>query len=178
MSRIRFAAGAFVAAVLVACSSASTSADAGAPVAGSCDAISSACHAYDKISSTGHDCHELGHAGDDAKCAPEREKCLTACPPRDASAAQDQDASVDAQTDAPAPSQLCVDLCGCLDQVCKAKAGYPFSAASSCLDTCAGWSAAQHECYPKWCKLARTNSTGHVCEHAWGAHALDECDTL
>ena len=179
MLSLRHASIGLAALLFVACSATpSAGPDAGASIAGSCDALASACHPYSRESALGKECHDLGHEGDDAKCAPERDRCLAGCPPRDASTGTDAatDAPTDAATDAASP--LCTALCSCLDQHCKAKTGYPFASTSSCLETCARWSDAERECFPKWCNQARTTSSNHVCEHAWGGLGLAECDTL
>lgn len=170
-------------ALLAACSSSSS--DPAADVAGACNAIASACHAYDTGAGIGAECHDLGHAGDDAKCAPRRAECLAACPETDGGygghGGHGEDAgnggAADAGADA-AADPMCVELCTCLDATCKAQQGYPFGAEGSCLAACAKLSAEAKECYPKWCAKAKSSGGGHDCEHAWGKFGLVECDSL
>lgn len=179
-----FSAGA-VALVVAACSSSSDSDPAPVDPSGSCGAIASACHPYDKETAIGHECHELGHSSTDATCAPRRAECLAACPPRDAGpkpAADggDTDAATEGGADGgadAAPDPFCTDYCACLADTCTAIAGYPFAAAGSCATHCAALSAAEKACWPKFCNDAKAsmNNKDHLCEHAWGAHDLDEC---
>lgn len=66
--------------------------DAGdaSPDAGSlCEKIGTQCHPYDLGAGEGdaHECHEIGHAGNEANCAAESARCLAACSPSDAGAA-------------------------------------------------------------------------------------------
>lgn len=44
-----------------------------------CRAISSACHAVDPGSGPIHECHDVGHAGDDATCREREAECLALC---------------------------------------------------------------------------------------------------
>src|SRR5688572_7543944 len=65
---------------------------------GSCRQLARQCHPYDKGAGIGHDCHELGHNGDDSKCGPRKDECLAACPPTDGGDVH-EDASADAGSD-------------------------------------------------------------------------------
>jgi uncharacterized repeat protein (TIGR04052 family) len=55
-----------------------TCVDGGAPV-DACTDLGSSCHVVDPGSGPLHECHELGHAGDQLACAEERGACVTAC---------------------------------------------------------------------------------------------------
>lgn len=171
-----------VAVVFGACST-STGSSSGAPVdvTGSCAAIATRCHPYDKESAIGHECHDLGHDGTDTTCAPRKAECLAACPEREAGPKPPPvDAAVvdggDAAADA-APDTFCADYCTCLADTCAAIAGYPFAAAGSCASHCAVLSAEEKACWPKFCADAKTSTSNkmHLCEHAWGSLGLDEC---
>lgn len=184
--RVAVFVAAATAIVVVACSSSSGSEPAPVDPAGSCSAIASACHPYDKESLLGHECHELGHSSTDATCAPRKAECLAACPPREAGAkpvdggGSDPEAGADGGTDGgsdAAPDTLCTDYCTCLADTCAALAGYPFAAAGSCAAHCSALSAPERACWPKWCSDAKASTSNqvHLCEHAWGMYDLDEC---
>lgn len=186
MKRAAFTLVALVAtAVIVACSS--STADTPADPAGSCAALASQCHSYSKESAFAKECHDLGHAGDDVACAPKKDACLAACPPREGgtthpdtdagdAAAPTVDAATDAAPDA-AVDQLCIDHCACLAETCTTFAGYPFAAPGSCAAACAQLGAPERACLPHWCVDAKasTSTKAHLCEHAWNMYGLDEC---
>jgi hypothetical protein len=159
---------------------------------GSCAVLASRCHKYDKVSQLGHDCHELGHAGNDNACFPKKAECLAGCPetdggssthPPDDSGASPSDSGLDGSQptsdggggDGPS----CEAHCMCLMQTCATEMGYPFPTAEQCKTTCNGWTAEEKICLPKWCIKAKdvANKT-HLCEHAWGKLGTDECETL
>jgi|GEM_PF-3561322 len=183
-----FVASSLLASVAAACSSSSSSPPSG-DTNGACAAVASACHPYDKESAIGHECHELGHEGDDAKCAVRRAECLAACPPKpeedaggaDAvSEAAPGDASADAG-DGSTADPACTALCRCLGTTCSGVAGYPFADEAACLSKCASLGAEEKACFPKWCAKAESasgSSATHFCEHAWGKLGTNECDTL
>jgi uncharacterized repeat protein (TIGR04052 family) len=51
-----------------------------APVATSpCDDLGSTCHVVEARSSAAHECHELGHGGDEAACVQGRAACIDTC---------------------------------------------------------------------------------------------------
>lgn len=158
--------------VVVACSNAPMMIDP----TGSCRAIASACHPYDTGAGIGHDCHELGHVGDDLKCAPKKAECLAACPPKDAGDVHDAmvaDVASDVAVD-PCPA-----FCTCMEQTCSMVTGYPYKMQGACLDACKKLGPDERACFPKWCEMAKSSSQMmHLCEHAWGAFGIDECDTL
>ncbi|MEO8181565.1 MAG: MbnP family copper-binding protein [Deltaproteobacteria bacterium] len=47
--------------------------------AAACDGLGSNCHAVEASSAEAHECHELGHAGDEAACAEGRAACIATC---------------------------------------------------------------------------------------------------
>jgi len=47
--------------------------------ASACDGLGSNCHVVDAGSAAAHECHELGHAGDEAACAAGRAACIDTC---------------------------------------------------------------------------------------------------
>lgn len=175
-----------VVALIIACSD-----DDAAPAVDTTDAcaeLASRCHPYDKASALGHECHELGHAGDDNACAPRKAECLAACPPTEAGASHgiDFDASPDSavvpegSTEAgPDSGDMCTPWCECLTETCSTQNGYPFTSTADCVTKCPILSADEKACLPKWCEQAKTlaNKT-HTCEHAWGMYGTDECETL
>lgn len=179
---VPFAGAAFLTCIAVACGT--TSSAPPEDPAGSCRVIASACHFYDQGSGLAHDCHELGHAGDDVKCGPRKAECVSACPPREGGTTHPEDAQApdgaDGGADAPADGpDMCIAYCDCLAQSCSMVAGYPFSAPGSCAAQCVQMNTDQRACWPKWCQGASTSAIhDHYCEHAWGKYGLDECDTL
>ncbi len=44
-----------------------------------CDGLGSTCHVVDTGSGAAHECHELGHAGDQAACGEQRAACIDTC---------------------------------------------------------------------------------------------------
>jgi hypothetical protein len=156
---------------------------------GSCGELASRCHPYDKRTAIGHECHELGHAGDDKACAPRRAECLAACPDLpdiDANTSHPTDdggSSTDAPASSDAPAvdagDICTPYCECLLPTCSSQTGFPFASVDACKTQCATLGTAEKVCWPKWCEKAKTltNKT-HTCEHAWGKLGLDECETL
>ncbi|HTV23132.1 MAG TPA: MbnP family protein, partial [Polyangiaceae bacterium] len=44
-----------------------------------CDGLGSNCHIVDESSAEAHECHELGHGGDEAACAEGRAACIDTC---------------------------------------------------------------------------------------------------
>lgn len=159
---------------------------------GSCAVIASRCHKYDKVSAIGHDCHELGHAGNDDACFPKKAECLANCPETDGSASHPptEDSGTTTTTDGGDPDgsqpfadaggdNPCEAHCVCLMQTCAAETGYPFPTPEECKTTCNGWTKEEKICLPKWCLKAKdvANKT-HLCEHAWGELGTDECETL
>ncbi len=173
-----------LAGVFAACGSSSSDPP---DVAGSCRAIAGACHRYDQGGGLAHECHELGHAGDDAACGPKKDECLAACPPVEAGADAGQDGSSasdggadggpSADADAGDP---CATYCQCMQDTCSTQAGYPFATPADCASACAQQAAEERACWPVWCAQAKSATTtkAHLCEHAWGKFGLDECDTL
>jgi uncharacterized repeat protein (TIGR04052 family) len=63
--------------------------DAAPDAASVCETLGSQCHPYDLGAGEGdaHECHEIGHAGNETTCAAERARCLAACSPGDAGGA-------------------------------------------------------------------------------------------
>ncbi|MBX3185374.1 MAG: hypothetical protein KF819_00100 [Labilithrix sp.] len=180
MSRAIFAASLAVGVAFAACSSNTPSTE---DPAGSCDQLARACHPYDKETAIGHECHELGHAGNDTACAPRKAECLAACPPREAGptptpvdAGEAGDGGDASSTDG-GETDVCPAYCTCLAEACSAIAGYPFAAAGSCAARCAAMTADEKKCWPGFCEQAKTSaaSKAHLCEHAWGDLGLDEC---
>jgi hypothetical protein len=137
-----------------ACSSSTPSADP----TGSCREIARACHPHDTGSGIAHECHELGHDGNDALCAPRRDECLAACPPREAgSDAGAETPEEDAATDAPGDVEQdpCPAHCACMVETCSSQPGYPCADESQCLAACAAHTSEQKECWPKFCARAK-----------------------
>jgi uncharacterized repeat protein (TIGR04052 family) len=50
-----------------------------APATSACDGLGSTCHVVDATSAEAHECHELGHGGDEAACAEGRAACIETC---------------------------------------------------------------------------------------------------
>jgi uncharacterized repeat protein (TIGR04052 family) len=50
-----------------------------APSTSACDGLGSTCHVVAESSTAAHDCHELGHAGDEAACGASRASCIDTC---------------------------------------------------------------------------------------------------
>lgn len=48
-------------------------------LASACDGLGRTCHVVDATSAAAHECHELGHRGDDAACAAGRAACIDTC---------------------------------------------------------------------------------------------------
>ncbi len=144
---------------------------------GSCRQLASRCHPYDEGGGLGHECHELGHEGDDQKCGPRREECLAACPPKDGGT-EHEDASADAGSDSGGDAAhdagdggdtLCTAYCACMTATCAAITGYPYTAPGSCESACAGFDQQARACWPKFCEEAKDDADKkHNCEHAWG----------
>ncbi|HTM45218.1 MAG TPA: hypothetical protein VL137_09710 [Polyangiaceae bacterium] len=62
-----------------------------------CEALASACDPFENNDGgTGHDCHELGHMGDEAACTAQYSTCMAVCAPADASTASDAGDASDA----------------------------------------------------------------------------------
>jgi hypothetical protein len=169
----------WLAALAVACSTSNSGGED--QTKGACQALASGCHSASKGGGLAAECHDLGHAGDDAACFAKKSSCLAACPEvgptdsgaSDASAPSDGGAGDGATTD-----PACAAYCTCLAGACSAIAGYPFAPAGSCESACAAQSAAERACFPRWCAKAESSKGVHDCEHAWGKLGLDECDSL
>jgi hypothetical protein len=178
--------GSLTAAIIVLACGSSSRNEAPADVTGSCRAIASACHRYDKGDGVAHDCHSLGHEStDDALCAKRKAECVAACPPVEAGSVEPgsdsgtNDASSDATADGDAEVDPCPGYCECLTSTCGAQAGYPHATQADCLTACKALTAEQRECWPKFCAEAKAGvSTTHNCEHAWGKFGLDECENF
>jgi hypothetical protein len=164
---VRFAVPATLVAVVVACSSSSNTP---APdYAGSCEILGKQCHGVG--TALADECHDLGHAGDDSKCGPRKAECLAACP-EDAhgdGGHGDTDAGSDASTDAPNADASdgavdgCIAYCECMKSACDV------TDEAACKTTCAGFSAADLECFGDHCEAAKTAADpAHDCQHASG----------
>ena len=57
--------------VVVSCREASS--------ASACDGLGESCHIVDEVSAGAHECHELGHGGDESACAAGRAACIDTC---------------------------------------------------------------------------------------------------
>jgi hypothetical protein len=178
VSSLLFLLGSFV---VVACSS-SDSEDIDPK--GSCSALASACHGVP--GDLAAECHELGHAGDDATCAPRKAECLAACPAsahdagdaggsaKDAGGLGSNDAG-GANPDA-SPDPGCVAYCACMTTACGDQPNYPFAADGVCLAVCADFSAEERSCFGNFCTEASdAGAREHLCEHATGKLGLAEC---
>lgn len=179
--------------VVVACSS-SDDATPAQDFTGSCAALASRCHPYDGKSALGHECHELGHAGDDSKCGPRRAECEAECPPVDGGGHlpfeivdgevvdPPADGGADATAEAAAVDTVCNAYCDCLAPTCKSQPDYPYADVEQCRATCATkFTAEQKECWPKFCERAKNLSEAnrqHECQHAMGFLELAECDEI
>lgn len=168
----RFFSSLAVVATAIACSS-SNSTPAPADNAGSCAQLASQCHGVD--TPLGHECHELGHDGDDAKCGPRKAECLAACPddahgdgghgePQPDAGGEDAgDASDDADAGDP-----CRTYCDCMKSACATT----FEDDAACLSACAAFPAKDYACFTQHCEAAKTAADpAHDCEHASGAVA-------
>ncbi len=79
-----------------------TGAEVGASDAGlsACNRIITKCHDVDPGSGPLHDCHELGHATDEAQCEPKVDECVALCEAANADGGtHDHDAAGDAPHD-------------------------------------------------------------------------------
>jgi hypothetical protein len=167
--------------LFTACSTSSSSTPPADPT-GTCRAIAGACHRYDKGGGFPHECHEIGHAGDDNACAPKKDACLAACPPLpDAGNPADAGSGeVDADTDAAdaQPVDVCVAYCDCMGTTCSSQTGYPYAAADSCMTACHQFDPGEKKCWPNFCAEASQGgpTKDHLCEHGWGKFGLDECE--
>lgn len=146
---------------------------------GSCDVLASQCHGG--ASPLAVECHDLGHAGDDAKCGPRRDECLAACPKEGTEPEPTKDASADSAPadDAAAeagPSAACVDYCTCMATSCSTMNNYPFTDESVCFSACAAFSDEERACFQFHCDdAAGSGSHDHACDHATGKLGLAEC---
>lgn len=106
MKKILFVAFFAAFAGLVACSDddKTPAADPHAGASADCSAIAEACHPLDTGEGAIHDCHEIGHGKDTAKCTEKKAECLQTCVASDASAGDashddDHDHEEDASSD-------------------------------------------------------------------------------
>ncbi len=168
----------FVLLGLIACSSDESKPGTVASAAGSCDLLASRCHGIKTALAT--ECHELGHDGDDAKCAPKKDACLAECPEgaggheeHDAGTTPASEAGADAMPDAPTtPDPACAEYCTCMNASCSGA----FADEGACLSACAKFTSAERDCWTYFCKAAGdAGPSSHKCEHASGGHGLDEC---
>jgi hypothetical protein len=77
-----------------------------------------------------------------------------------------------------ADAGTCTDYCDCVALRCVTMAGYPFPDRPSCMTACGGYDGTEFTCLARWCRFVRLSPPDmrqHWCEHAWGLHALDEC---
>jgi hypothetical protein len=76
------------------------------------------------------------------------------------------------------PSDACVSYCACMEERCHGIPGYPYPDRGSCLGRCAVFNSVELYCWSRWCTDVTTQPdiVGHLCEHAWGRYALDECE--
>ncbi len=93
-------------------------------------------------------------------------------------AAPCDDAGVSSSNDAAPPDPACGPYCACMDSSCRSVKGYPFANVGACVAACSAMTAEERTCYPKWCRLAETTPTSHICDHAAGRLGTAECDTL
>jgi hypothetical protein len=98
--------------------------------------------------------------------------------PATCDAGQCPDTGVATAQDAAPPDPACTPYCACMDSTCRTLKGYPFANVGACLAACGAMTAEERTCYPKWCRLAETTPTTHLCDHAWGRLGTAECDTL
>jgi hypothetical protein len=169
---LRLAIPAALIAVVVACNSSSTSRSPSPDYTGSCEALAKQCHGVK--TPLGDECHDLGHAGDDAKCGPRKAECLAGCPDdahgdggHEDAASTDEDAGSDASADASDGAvDPCIAYCACMTTACSSV----FTDQSACLAACAGFSATNVTCFAASCEDAKTAADpAHDCEHASGA---------
>ena len=161
--------------IVLACSS-SSSTPSNTDYAGSCRELASRCHPIQ--TPLGHECHELGHDGDDAKCGPRKNDCLAECPERDGGDHSPTDSGNDHPTDAASDGAAeagvnpCEAYCACMSATCASEPNYPFADEVACLSACAGFSADDRACFADHCEDAKTAADKeHDCEHASGAVA-------
>jgi len=177
-----------VIALVVACSD---DPDPAPNYSGSCAILASQCHPYDGKTQIGHDCHELGHAGDDSKCGPRLAECQSGCPEIEGGslpfhivdgAVVDEptnDAAADGPTADSGPDE-CTAYCACLEDTCKAKYDSIY-ATGSCVATCKTFTTENRTCWQKFCGRAKNLSEAnraHECDHASGVLADAECDEI
>jgi hypothetical protein len=66
-----------------------------------------------------------------------------------------------------------------MEQRCQSTPGYRYPDRDHCLAACAAFTTEQLMCWSIWCEdvLTQPRIITHLCEHAWGQYALDECET-
>lgn len=136
---------------------------------GSCAELASRCHPVS--TPLGKECHELGHAGDEARCGPRSAECLAECPVGyDAGAHATHDAGpTDAEADGDAGATPCATYCACMSTTCSDQPGYPFADEAACLAACADFTAEHLACQTDACEDAKIAiDKAHDCEHASG----------
>ncbi len=158
---------------IVACSSDDPKTDH----TGACAALASRCHGVG--TPLADECHDLGHAGDDARCGPRRDECLAACPERheDGGDAHSSADASGADADAAAAPE-CITYCSCMKSSCSDEVNYPFGDESVCYAACAAFSSGERSCFQSFCTAAGAPDAGaksHQCEHATGKLGLAEC---
>ena len=64
-----------------------------------------------------------------------------------------------------------------MQSTCSSVMGHPYTMPAQCTAACKAFTSAEIACFPDWCEQAKTATTTkvHLCEHAWGMFALDEC---
>jgi hypothetical protein len=78
------------------------------------------------------------------------------------------------------PSSVCRAYCDCLRAACRRILAYPYGddgGAAACEARCHALGGRELQCWRRFCEQARSGlgDVPHACEHAWGAHVLEEC---
>ena len=153
--------------VLVAVACSASNDNTSTVIQGACATLATRCHGIP--TAIAKECHDLGHAGDDAKCTPRHSECLAACPEgmHEADAGDDAPSSSDAGADAANPA--CTAYCDCMSSRCGNEVNYPFTEESVCYAACASFSAAERTCFHDFCERAvDAGVKSHACETRHG----------
>lgn len=159
--------------LLAACTTDKAAPPTTASFAGSCETLASRCHS--QKTTTAKQCHDLGHEGDDTKCGPRLDACLSECPEVTPDAGIITDAS---SNDAANTRAQCETYCACMKSSCASVQNYPFTEESVCYEACATFTTEQRTCFEQFCTEANTPDAGtkaHQCDHATGRLGVVEC---
>lgn len=144
-----------------------------------CVELGTVCHGVS--TPLGSECHNLGHAGTEAKCQARAAECRAHCASHDAGhdSASAAEASVTADasdSSAEDASEICSAYCGCMKATCAAEPNYPFADDAACTSACVVFAPSARACYLAFCQEASDGGAkSHSCEHATGRLGATEC---